>query len=190
MIKPYENEIQACMQAFDRHGVVLYPTDTIWGLGCKADDEKAIQKIFQIKQRSQQKSFVLLMTDVKQLSRYIASPPPDLESILEKFTSPTTVIYPSAINLTETLFAKDGSIAVRITKDPFCRSLIKRMRVPLVSTSANISGEQHPSCFTEISSDILTSVDYVVRWRQEESGSALPSSMFKLGEHSEMIKVR
>lgn len=190
MTKPYENDIQACMQAFDRHGVILYPTDTIWGLGCRADDEEAIQKIFQIKQRSPQKSFILLMTDVKQLSRYIASPPPDLEFILEKFTSPTTVIYPSAINLTESLCAKDGSIAVRITKDPFCRSLIKRMRVPLVSTSANISGEQHPSCFSDLSKDIMKAVDYVVRWRQEESGTAMPSSMFKLGEHSDMIKIR
>lgn len=190
MIKPYENDIQQCMRAFEKHGVILYPTDTIWGLGCNADDEIAIQKIFQIKQRPPQQSFILLMTDAKQLRRYIASPPPQLEDILSSFHLPTTIIYPSAINLPASLIASDGSIAVRITADPFCRSLIKRMRAPLVSTSANISGEPHPALFSNMNPQILKEVDYVVQWRQEDEQKSSPSSIYRYDENHELIQIR
>jgi L-threonylcarbamoyladenylate synthase len=190
METPYEDDVKTCVQVMNHDGVILYPTDTIWGLGCSAQSEQAIDKIFEIKKRSPQKSFVLLMTDVKQLSRYLANPLPDLETILSQFTQPTTIIYPNAINLPGKLISPQGSIAVRITRDPFCRSLIKRMRQPLVSTSANISGEEAAANFSEMNEAIKLKADYVVKWRQDDHQSQSASSILKLEDDGHFTKIR
>lgn len=180
MIKEYEQDVVVCTDVLKLDGVILYPTDTIWGIGCDATSESAIHKIFAIKHREPQKSVVLLMTDVKQLSNYIASSIPDLETWLTQFTEPTTVVYPNAINLPKQVLAEDGSVAVRITKDPFCRSLIKRFRKPIVSTSANISGEPSPIHFHLISPNILREVDYVVHHRQHDIATRPESRIVKM----------
>ena len=133
---------------------------------------------------------VLLMTDTRQLSQYIASPPPDLESKLEQFTEPTTVVYEHAVNLPSSVLAQDGSVAIRITKDPFCRSLIKRIRKPLVSTSANLSGDASPIHFGLINSFILKAADYVVHWRQHDISTRQPSTIVKLQKDGQFIKIR
>jgi L-threonylcarbamoyladenylate synthase len=190
MDSPFESDVKNCIQVIKNDGVILYPTDTIWGIGCDAHNEKAIQKIFEIKKRDTKKSFVLLMTDAKQLSKYIANPPLDLEGMLAQFTNPTTIIYPDAINLPNSLVAMDGTVAVRITKDPFCRSLIKRMRSPLVSTSANLSGEASAANFKFIKTAIKEQVDYVVQWRQEDEEIAEASTILKLEPDGNWIKIR
>lgn len=186
----YEKDIKSCIECFNSNGVILYPTDTIWGIGCNAQDEVAIEKIYQIKSRDKNKSFVLLMTDVKQLSKYIANPLPDLQEIINQFEEPTTIIYPNAIMLPHSLIAADGSIAVRITNDSFCRSLIKRMREPLVSTSANISGEPSPSTFDLIANEIKSDVDYIVHWQQENKVPNSPSRILKLELDGSFTKIR
>lgn len=186
----YEHDIQACVSVLNEHGVILYPTDTIWGLGCKADDEEAIEKIYAIKQRPKEQTFILLMTDLKQLSRYIANPLPNLDEILANFTEPTTFIYPNAINLPHSLLSADGSIGIRITKDPFCRSLIKRIQQPLVSTSANPSGQTSAATFSMVNDAIKASADYIVTWRQDDQQLAQPSAIYKINSQAELIRIR
>lgn len=187
---PYEHDIQQCLQVFHTYGIILYPTDTIWGLGCPADDEIALEKITQLKNRPATKSFILLMTDVKMLRYYIANPLPDLEELIKPFEEPTTFIYSQGINVPNALLGEDGSLAVRITKDPFCRSLIKRMRKPLVSTSANISGEPGTAVFSALNADIVTGADYVVQWRQQEITEAKASAILRLENNGTLIKIR
>ncbi len=190
METPYESDVKACVQSMTQGGVILYPTDTIWGLGCDAHQAEAIDRIFEIKKRSPHKSFVVLMTDTRQLSKYLANPLPDLDSLLEEFIEPTTVVYENAINLPDALLAADGSIAVRITRDPFCRSLIKRLRAPLVSTSANISGTGGAAIYSQISDEIKNAADYIVHWRRDDESLRPPSSILKLQADGIWTKIR
>lgn len=189
-MQPYENDIQESLKVFREHGILLYPTDTVWGLGCPADDELGIQKIFELKKRPANKSFILLMTEVKMLFRYLANPQPDLESLLQQFTEPTTIIYPNGINLPNSVLGPQGSIAVRITQDPFCRSLIKRIKKPLVSTSANFSGEPSTSLFQELHPELVAGADYVVQWRREEHKPAQPSTILAWQEDGSLLRLR
>lgn len=190
MLKDYEHDIKVATDVLKLGGVILYPTDTIWGIGCDASNELAVEKVFSIKKRDTQKSLVLLVTDVRQLMQYIASPPPDLETLLSHFTEPTTVIYEHAVNLPSSVLAEDGSVAIRITTDPFCRSLIKRLRKPIVSTSANLSGDASPIHFGLINNVIRKSVDYVVQWRQHDISTQQPSSILKLNKDASFTKIR
>ena len=190
MIKEYEQDVKVCNDILKLGGVILYPTDTIWGIGCDATNESAIEKIFKIKHRDAKKSFVLLMTDIKQLSEFIANPLPDLESLISDFKEPTTIIYENAINLPATVLAEDGSVAIRITQDPFCRSLIKRLRQPIVSTSANVSGKASPQTFSDIDEEIKSRADYVVKWRQEEIEPQQASDIFKLDSQGNLHRLR
>jgi L-threonylcarbamoyladenylate synthase len=186
----YEQDIKNCIEYMTHDGVILYPTDTIWGLGCDATNENAIEKIVELKNREVSKSFILLMTDVKQLSRYIADPLPNLQDLIDQLPMPTTIIYSNAINLPYRLINEDQSIAVRITKDPFCRSLIKRLRQPIVSTSANISGQPSPTTFYNISDEIKQKVDYIVQWRLQDTEPKEASSILKLNKHGHFDKIR
>jgi L-threonylcarbamoyladenylate synthase len=190
MVHEYEQDIKVCTDILKLDGVILYPTDTIWGVGCDATSQKAIEKLFNIKHRDEKKSFVLLMTDPKQLSQYLANPPLDLEVILEKFTEPTTIVYENAINLPSCVLGEDGSVAVRITKDPFCRSLLKRFRKPIVSTSANLSGDPSPLHFMLIHDDIKNNVDYVAHWRQNDISTRPASTILKLEKDGSFTKIR
>ncbi len=189
-MQPFESDIQACMQLIPQHGVWLYPTDTVWGLGCCAHDEEAVARIFEIKRRPANQSFIVLMTDYKQLLRYIANPLPHLPDILSSFDVPTTLVYQNAINLPTSVLAKDGSIGIRITNDPFCRSLIKRMKAPLISTSANISGQPNNGRYHDIPDEIKQGVDYVVTWRQDDTALSTPSQIFKLDDEGGLIRLR
>lgn len=185
-----EAEILRTLEVLRAGGTIAYPTDTVWGLGCDASNVEAIEKIYQIKQRDPVKSFILLMATSRQLLQYLASPPPELSDWIANFGQPTTVIYEQAINLPEALIAADGTIAVRLTRDPFCRSLIQRLKQPLVSTSANFSGQPTAACFKDIDAGILAQVDYVVRWRQEEQVPAAPSALLRLHADGSFSKIR
>ncbi|MBK6284206.1 MAG: threonylcarbamoyl-AMP synthase [Draconibacterium sp.] len=161
--------------------MILYPTDTIWGIGCDATNEKAVEKIYKIKKREDSKSMLVLMENPALLERYVDDVPEIAWDLVEVATTPLTVIYPNAKNLAKNLVADDGSIGIRFTKEAFTTQLLQRFRKPLVSTSANISGEKSPAFFDEISEEIKSQVDYIVEFRQNDTTPANPSSIIKLG---------
>ena len=175
----FENDIVHCLEILRKGGIILYPTDTIWGIGCDATNPEAVEKIFDLKQRPAAKSMIVLLADSRDINRFTSRPQPYIAEYLEKATKPTTVIYEAALGLAENLVSEDGSIAMRIVQEDFCRHLIKRFRKPLVSTSANISGEDSPENFAGISNAIKQGVDYIVRYRQQDvrpfSASAIVS---------------
>jgi len=174
----FSNEVGKCLEVLADGGIILYPTDTIWGIGCDATNEKAIEKIFQLKNRPSSRSLIILVAEERDVLQYVAN---DLRvfDYLETTQRPTTVIYESAVGLPSNLINEDGTIAIRITKDPFCRHLIKRSRKPLVSTSANLSGQPTPKIFKEVPKQIVEAVDYVVKYRQDDEQEALPSSIIR-----------
>lgn len=186
MTPDFITEVEAALNILRKGGVILYPTDTIWGLGCDATDEEAIQKIYKIKQRNDSKSLIILVAEERDILQYVAAPDLAVFDFIEQQTKPTTIVFDDAIYLPDNLIADDGSIAIRIVQDDFCRHLIKRLRKPIVSTSANISGQVAPMFFDEIPDEIKTAVDYIVQWRQDDKTASLPSQIIKWksnGEH-------
>jgi len=175
----FSNDIEQCLAVLQSGGIILYPTDTIWGLGCDATNAAAVEKIIALKQRPQNKSFVILVTGEREILQYVAAPDMAVFDYLQTVQKPTTVIYENALGLADNALAADGSVAIRICNDDFCRHLIKRFRKPIVSTSANISGEPPPALFSEVSDVIKSGVDYVVKWRQDDAERALPSAIIK-----------
>ncbi|MDT8402228.1 MAG: L-threonylcarbamoyladenylate synthase [Bacteroidales bacterium] len=161
-------------------GVILYPTDTIWGLGCDATNSDAVKKIYGIKRRDDSQSMLVLLDTASRLPYYVRQVPEIAWQLTEVSDSPLTIIYPGARNVAPELIAGDGSLGIRIVEDEFCSSLISRLRKPLVSTSANISGESNPGNFMEISEKIKESVDYIVPLRQEETYNKTASSIIKI----------
>lgn len=175
----FDQDIEQCLQALKSGGLILYPTDTVWGIGCDATNEKAVDKVYALKQRSDSKALIVLVADERDVLQYTAAPDLAVFEYLQMVEKPTTVIYEGAIGLAENLIAADGSIGIRICEETFCKHLIKRFRKPIVSTSANISGEPAPRIFSEITDEIKTGVDYVVRYRQSDTIIATPSSVIK-----------
>lgn len=175
----FETEVEAALEVLRKGGVILYPTDTIWGLGCDATHAEAIKKIYDIKQREDTKSLIILVADERQILQYVAAPELGVFEFMESQTRPTTFIFENAIGLPENLVAQDGSIAIRLVKDDFCRHLIRRLGKPIVSTSANISGQASPQNFGEVAEEIQKKVDHVVQWRKEERGTSQPSRIIK-----------
>ena len=175
----FEKDIEQCLAILKSGGLILYPTDTIWGIGCDATNEEAVEKIYALKKRPDEKAMIVLVADERDVLQYVASPDLELFDYLDQQNKPTTVIYDGAIGLAENLVAKDGSVAIRICKEDFCRHLLKRFRKPIVSSSANLSGQPSPQTFAGISNDIRNGVDYIVKYRQEEVLKAVPSSIIK-----------
>lgn len=175
----FEQEVDAALEVLKRGGVILYPTDTIWGIGCDATNEQAVKKIYEIKNREDSKSMIILVAEERDVLQYVAAPDLAVFDFIEEQTRPTTIIYEHAIGLPDNLVAEDGSIAIRIAGDEFCRHLVKRLRRPIVSTSANISGQVSPKFFADISGEIKDSVDHVVKWRQDDATIAQPSQIIK-----------
>ena len=175
----FELDIANCLQVLRNGGLILYPTDTIWGIGCDATNQNAVEKIYQLKKRPDEKAMIVLAADEKQVLQHVANPDLAVFDWLKENNKPTTVIYEGAIGLAENLVPDIGTIAIRICKDEFCRQLIKRFRKPIVSTSANISGEPAPKNFSEISEEIKRGVDYVVEHRRDDLSIAQPSSIIK-----------
>ncbi|MDB5196365.1 MAG: translation factor Sua5 [Flaviaesturariibacter sp.] len=190
MAEIFEDDIKQCIQLMERSGVILYPTDTIWGLGCDATDATAVQKIYNIKKRADSKSLIILVAEERDILHYVAAPDPAVFLFLEDQTKPTTVIFNGAIGLPDNLIAADGSVAIRVVHDKFCRHLIKRLRKPLVSTSANISGEQTAAHFLEVSNIIKDSADYIVKWRQDDRNPSQPSQIIRWKENGNYDVIR
>lgn len=183
-------DINKALEVVRNGGVILYPTDTVWGLGCDATQPEAVKKIYEIKKRGDKKSLIILLPEAKDIFTYTAGPPPDIVDMLNRMERPTTVIYPQAVNLPDELIAEDGSIAIRVIREPFCKSLLKRLRRPLVSTSANISGFPTPQRFKDIDPLIRNQADYIVHYRQDEETPALPSQIIRILADGSMEVIR
>ena len=168
---------------------LLYPTDTVWGLGCDASNEKAIEQLYKIKQRPNNKSFILLVESVAMLERYVTNFPDVCYDLIDLSTRPTTIIYDAPIDLPQSLLAEDGSIGIRVTQDLNCKKLIQKIRKPLVSTSANLSSRTTPTCFDEIEDEIKSSVDLILNERLQEKMSS-PSSILKIGNNNNIKVIR
>jgi L-threonylcarbamoyladenylate synthase len=175
----FDSEVENALAVLRSGGIILYPTDTVWGLGCDATNTEAVQKIYSLKKRQDNKTMIVLVADEKELMQYVAAPDLSVFDFIQQQTRPTTVIYEGALGLADNLVANDGSIAIRIVQDDFCRHLLKRLRKPIVSTSANISGAITPKTFSEISEEIKTSVDHVVHWRQDDEQASQPSQILR-----------
>jgi L-threonylcarbamoyladenylate synthase len=186
----FETDIIHCLETLSSGGLILYPTDTIWGIGCDATNPNAVQKIFLLKKRPETKSMIVLLADNKDIYRYTSNPEPYIAEYLDKTTKPTTVIYERSLGLAENLVGEDGSVAIRIVQDDFCRQLIKRFRKPIVSTSANISGQDNPPNFTGISETIKQGVDYIVKYRQKENQHAKASVLIRFDKSGEPTILR
>jgi len=172
-------DIDNCLETLEDGGIILYPTDTIWGIGCDATNAAAVEKIFAIKQRPGAKSLIALLADERDLLQYVAAPDLQVFDYLDTVKKPTTVVYNGIIGLAENLLAEDGSAGIRIVKEAFCKHLIKRFRRPIVSTSANISGQPAPANFNAISSPIKNAVDYTVQYRQDDTNPAAASAVVR-----------
>lgn len=183
-------DIKAALEVLQKGGVILYPTDTIWGLGCDATNEEAVKRIYGIKKRDDSKSMLVLMENAALLERYVEEVPEIAYDLIELTDKPLTIIYDGARSLAKNLIAEDGSIGIRITSEAFSAELIRRFKRPVVSTSANVSGQASPANFDEIAQQIIDAVDYVVKYRQDDRNKAVPSSIMKLGRGGEIKIIR
>ena len=184
------DEINLCSKMLTQGKIILYPTDTIWGIGCDATNEEAVKKIFTLKQREDSKSMIILLAEINEITNYVTTLYGEILNYLSNATQPTTVIYEGGKNVAKTLINNDGTIAIRIVEDEFCKILINKTGKPLVSTSANISGEPSPANFSEISAEIKNGVDYVVQHRQGDFKAAKPSVIIKMNDEGEIITIR
>jgi L-threonylcarbamoyladenylate synthase len=186
-----KDEVQKASDILAAGGTILYPTDTVWGIGCDARNEEAVKKIFTIKGREEAKSLIVLLDEDIKLNRYVKEVPAIAWDLVELSETPLTLIYPGAQNLAKGVVnEEDNTVGIRVTKDEFCRQLIRKLNGPLVSTSANISGRPAPACFDEIEKDILEGVDYIVNLRRKESGKIKPSTIIKVGMNGEIKIIR
>ena len=183
-------DIKQALEVLNKGGVILYPTDTIWGIGCDATNPEAVKRVYEIKKRVDSKAMLVLIDSSAKLNFYVKDVPPIAWDLIELTTKPLTIIYDGARNLAEGLIAEDGSVGIRVTDEEFSRQLCFRFRRAIVSTSANISGELSPKNFSEISEDIKQAVDYIVGYRQKEKGSGKASSIIKLGVGGQVKVIR
>ncbi len=175
-------DIKEACRVMHEGGVILYPTDTIWGIGCDATNEEAVRRVYRIKQRADSKAMLVLVDSAVKVDFYVQDVPEVAWDLIELADKPLTIIYSGARNLAPNLLAADGSVGIRVTNEEFSKRLCQQFRKAIVSTSANVSGQPSPGCFAEISEDIRSAVDYVVKARRDEPGGAKPSGIIKLGE--------
>ena len=180
-------EINNALQILKHGGLIIYPTDTVWGIGCDANNPKAVKKIYELKQRADSKALICLVADDRMLKKYVKTIPSVAFDILDVANNPITIIYDDAQNLADNLIAEDGTIAIRIPDDDFCFQLLRKFNGAIVSTSANISGQPTPKSFKEIAPEVLKGVDYVVNLHREKICSK-PSSIIKLSNNG-VVKV-
>ena len=186
----YSDDIRQAIDVMNRGGIIAYPTDTIWGLGCDATNADAVRRIYEIKRRDDSKALITLVDSEAKVEFYVKEVPEVAWQLIEVADKPLTIIYDNARNLAPNLIAEDGSIAIRITSEPFSRELCRRFKKAIVSTSANVSGEPSPKTFAEISREILDAVNYVCTSRRDENAPHTPSSIIQLGVSGEIKVIR
>lgn len=185
-----KEDIRRAVEVMNKGGIILYPTDTIWGLGCDATNADAVRRIYEIKQRTDAKALISLVDSETKVQFYVKEVPEVAWDVMELSERPITVVFDGGRNLAPNLLAEDGSVAIRITKEAFSKELCMRMKRAVVSTSANISGQPAPRCFTEISEEIKGAVDYICTSRQDEPPTQTASSIIKLGAGGEVTIIR
>lgn len=185
-----KEDIKKAVEVMRKGGVILYPTDTVWGIGCDATNADAVAKVYAIKHRDDSKALICLVDSDARIQRYVRNVPEVAWDLLELAEKPTTVILDNAVNLAPNLIAEDGSIAMRITREPFSKELCYRFQKPIVSTSANISGEPAAQNYCDISEELINAVDYVCWSRRQEHKPHTPSSIIKLSENGEVKIIR
>ncbi|OKL40165.1 L-threonylcarbamoyladenylate synthase [Pontibacter flavimaris] len=174
-------EIQAAEEEVLLGNIILYPTDTVWGIGCDAENAAAVRKIFKIKEREESKAMILLVADQEMLQRYVKKLPEGFEELVKRQERPTTYVFSEPQNLPTEVLAEDGTVAIRmVQQDEFCHRLIRQVGRPIVSTSANISGESSPKTFADVSDEVKQRVDFVVNWRRDEDMASRPSRIMKI----------
>lgn len=182
MNETIREEIRKACEVLQKGGVILYPTDTVWGIGCDATNEEAVKRVYEIKRRADSKAMLVLVDSDVKVDFYVKDVPEVAWDLIQYATKPLTVIYDDARNLAPNLIGEDGSVGIRVTSEEFSKQLCFRFRKAIVSTSANISGEPSPASFSEIQDEIKQAVDYIVGYRQDEPAGAKPSSILKLGK--------
>jgi L-threonylcarbamoyladenylate synthase len=186
----FDTDIEESLSVLHSGGLILYPTDTVWGLGCDATNAAAVAKIYALKKRQDGKSMIVLLADENEILKYVTQPYPKIFDYIKGIHKPTTFIYEGGTNLAANMIQDDGTVGIRITKDPFCKQLIKRFGKPLVSTSANISGYPAPALFEDIDVEIKNGVDYIVQHRQDDVTAASPSAIVKLNADGSLTIIR
>jgi L-threonylcarbamoyladenylate synthase len=176
----YSEDIRAAVDTMRRGGIILYPTDTIWGIGCDARNSEAVKRVFKIKQRAEAKALITLVDSLAMLDKTVDEVPEVAEQLIEAAVEPVTIIYDHGTGVAPELLAEDGSIGVRLTREAFSAALCRAMRAPIVSTSANISGQDSPKCFADINPEIIEAVDYVCTSRRDEATPHHASSIIKI----------
>jgi L-threonylcarbamoyladenylate synthase len=186
----FEKDIENCLAVLQAGGLILYPTDTVWGIGCDATNAGAVSKVYALKQRVAAKSLIVLMADERDVLKYTSQPDLRIFDFLQTVSKPTTVVYEGAIGFADNLVNEDGTVAIRLVEEVFCRHLIKRFRKPLVSTSANISGEVSPAFFREVDARIVGGVDYVVWYRRDDETPREPSAIVRWNADASVTVIR
>lgn len=189
-LREYRDDIRQAVEVMNKGGIILYPTDTIWGIGCDATNPEAVKRVYDIKHRNDAKALITLIDSEAKLEAYVTNVPEVAWQLIEVAERPLTIIYDGARNLAPNLLAEDGSVGIRITREEFSKNLCMRMRRAIVSTSANISGEPSPKCFADISPDIINAVDYVCTSRRNEDKNPPASNIIKLGAGGEVKVIR
>jgi L-threonylcarbamoyladenylate synthase len=187
---PSEEEFRKAIEVLRAGGTILYPTDTVWGIGCDARNEQAVEKVYKIKERTESKSLIVLLHDESLLNKHIREVPAVAWDLIELSEKPLTIIFDQVGGLAPNVLAPDHSCGIRICKDPFCNRLLHKFGRPLVSTSANISGQPTPRNFREISPEIRKAVDYIVDWRQDDLTLGEPSTIMRLKNNGEISVLR
>jgi len=186
----FNDDINKAITTLKSGGIILYPTDTIWGLGCDATNDEAVEKIFNIKARDENKSLIILVSGEQMLERYADSIPDVAFELISVADKPLTIIYPKGKNLAKGVCAADGSVGIRVCRDEFCNRLLMQFRKPVVSTSANFSGKPAPEFFGDIEQDLINMVDYSVTFRQQERRKCAPSSVIKFNANGTFNIIR
>lgn len=185
-----KEDIRRALDVLNKGGVILYPTDTIWGIGCDATNEEAVSRVYAIKRRTDAKALITLVDSEAKIQGYVREIPDVAWQLIDCSTRPLTIIYDGARHMAPNLLAEDGSVAIRLTREAFSRELCLRFHRPIVSTSANLSGEPSPATFDDISEDIKQAVDYVCTSRRDDRTPARPSSIIKLAANGEVKIIR
>lgn len=183
-------DINESFRTLQSGGIILYPTDTIWGIGCDATNAGAVKRIFDLKKREEKKSMIILVSGISMIEQYVHEPSPALTGYILSASRPTTAVFKNAQNLASNLINEDGSVAIRVVKETFCRSLLEKSGKPLVSTSANLSGEPSPQNFSDVSEVIRKGVDYIVTYRQNEDTKKSPSAIITLDGEGQIVFIR
>ena len=183
-------DLESCLRTLRDGGLILYPTDTIWGIGCDATSDEAVRRVYALKQRADHKAMLTLVDSTSRIGSYVDTIPDIAWDLVELSERPLTIIYPRARNLAPSLLGPDGSIGIRVTRERFSHALCERFRRPIVSTSANLSGHPSPKCFNEISDEVIRGVDYVVHYRRTDLTPARPSGILFLGADGTIKVIR